>query len=274
MSMFNMSKPHYACPATPTTPHQYSGQGSSNAFSSSANPGEDWVKISDLAEHRRIQNRIARRNYRRKLKRRLVDLERGADSSDNVNSKKKSQTCSIKLKHSSLSSKSHKTQPTTPTKTPSSQSQYTPPIEQEGFFHPTFYDTREHSHTPFDKLGDTAALSMTNARGNGTRTVYSAATTVIPNFTQQSISNVCRDIFAKIGQHVSVNNWASMYKTIPSLIKAFAIKLSTGPTDGLSRRITHFVYKNHQLVNSDHCNLKAFPLTQLTISPREIALRL
>ncbi|EZF73174.1 hypothetical protein H105_04862 [Trichophyton soudanense CBS 452.61] len=52
-----------------------------SAFSPHAHPNEDWTKISDLAERHRIQNRIAQRNYRKKLKKRQEDQLRQTTSS-------------------------------------------------------------------------------------------------------------------------------------------------------------------------------------------------
>lgn len=86
----------YPTPSMAPSHHRY---GTSSAFSASANPNEDWTKISDLAERRRIQNRIAQRNYRKKLKKRLEDLERKAASSSTSPEQKPAEIVRPKLQH-------------------------------------------------------------------------------------------------------------------------------------------------------------------------------
>ncbi|KAK3998369.1 hypothetical protein QBC44DRAFT_314365 [Cladorrhinum sp. PSN332] len=150
--MFTMS-PHtfaYAAQVAPPPTRQYS-HGTSSAFSSSANADEDWTKISDLAERRRIQNRIAQRNYRKKLKRRLEDLERRAGTSDGASSSGNEKTSpSSKTTKRASAPKTQKQSPPAPAK-PTAQGQYTPPMHHDDESYQLFppsYDDRDGTHSP------------------------------------------------------------------------------------------------------------------------------
>ncbi|EEP80789.1 predicted protein [Uncinocarpus reesii 1704] len=81
--------------STSPQPNPYPRISGSSAFSDNALPDEDWTQITDLTERRRIQNRIAQRNYRKKLKQRMENLdkeERDGSGGARVSSRPSSET--------------------------------------------------------------------------------------------------------------------------------------------------------------------------------------
>lgn len=78
-----------------------------------------------------------------------------------------------------------------------------------------------------------------------TRTVISTATTVVPTLAQQSISEICDNIYDKVRRNVDEGNRKSFLRILPDQIKAFAIRLAHVDPSGLNRQIMHFVYSRH-----------------------------
>ncbi|KAK7219245.1 hypothetical protein V2G26_007248 [Clonostachys chloroleuca] len=68
----------------PPAQRQYFNYTNTGASSSLINTNEDWTQISDPVQRRRLQNRLAQRKYRNRIKRRLEDLERKAPASEEV----------------------------------------------------------------------------------------------------------------------------------------------------------------------------------------------
>ena len=76
-------------------------------------------------------------------------------------------------------------------------------------------------------------------------TEYSAATTTAAQEKLMYLGELSADIYSRVHQDVPVCDWPVLCKTLPDLVKAFAVKLGT-ENSPVSRKIMRFIHKYHR----------------------------
>ncbi|KAK1758183.1 hypothetical protein QBC47DRAFT_133891 [Echria macrotheca] len=90
-------------------------------------------------------------------------------------------------------------------------------------------------------------------------TVSSAATTVDVFRAHDYVQELCRDIRARLQDHIQQDDWPSLRNILPRLIKTFALKLGEGASSLDEQRIMLFLHKRHREIFTELGNLFEAP---------------
>ncbi|OBT67903.1 hypothetical protein VE03_02433 [Pseudogymnoascus sp. 23342-1-I1] len=95
-------------------------------------------------------------------------------------------------------------------------------------------------------VADKSNVKMGNEDTEDTKTIYSAAASIDLPQSQQYITELCGDIFNKLENHFDSTNWNTLEKRLPSLIKAFAVKIGYDSSAQVNQDIMYFIHKQHR----------------------------
>ncbi|KFY16490.1 hypothetical protein V492_01287 [Pseudogymnoascus sp. VKM F-4246] len=107
------------------------------------------------------------------------------------------------------------------------------------------------TYKPRYSISDEPDVAVGNIEGEDRcETVYSAATTIDLPHSQQYIAELCTDIFRKLENYFDSANWNTLEMALPSLIKAFAIKIGHDSSSQVHQDIMYFIHKQHKNIIS------------------------
>ncbi|KAM0420963.1 hypothetical protein ACHAPT_011206 [Fusarium lateritium] len=87
------------------------------------------------------------------------------------------------------------------------------------------------------------------------KTTYSIATNEDPVQTRDFVYELANDIYGNLKHMMGPDDWLLVSRSLPELLKAFAIKIGSDGTSQASRDVMYFIHKEHQNIVNQFKNL-------------------
>ncbi|RSM06168.1 hypothetical protein CDV31_009265 [Fusarium ambrosium] len=101
------------------------------------------------------------------------------------------------------------------------------------------------------------------------RTTYSIATNEDPSQIHSFVHEFANDIYGKLGPRIGPSDWPILSRSLPELLKAFAIKMGNSSTAQANRHIMYFVHKQHRNIVNQVRDLLFCPIDDNDTTPRD-----
>ncbi|KAE8448016.1 hypothetical protein EG329_009939 [Mollisiaceae sp. DMI_Dod_QoI] len=126
---------------------------------------------------------------------------------------------------------------------------YELPFTESGYGSlPHLYDSSNvlSAHERSKPLVNTeSSPAMNDIDRENARTFHSAATTSGPILAQNYLTELCNDVYSKLGQPFDAKIWRTLSKDLPGLIKAFAIRIGYASSAQVNQEIMYFLHMRH-----------------------------
>lgn len=81
------------------------------------------------------------------------------------------------------------------------------------------------------------------------RTTYSKVTNEDPLTTRDFVHKLASDIHENLKLSMCPNDWPLVLKSLPELLKAFAIRIGSNGASQASRDVMYFIHKQHRYLH-------------------------
>ncbi|KAJ4218134.1 hypothetical protein NW759_008728 [Fusarium solani] len=115
---------------------------------------------------------------------------------------------------------------------------------------------------PKEEAGGRAPMQSTGVDDDA-ETTYSKATNERPAQTHDFVHELANDIYEKLKLFINPDDWSLVSRSLPELLKAFAIRIGSDGASQASRGVMYTIHKEHRNIANQLKNLLLDPVEDL-----------